>query len=477
MSADQERLDKSSRIITVLVPLVLVLLVVVLKLPVLHTPYYWDEAGAYFAPSLWLSSRDLVDAFPGRHAAEIFFGHPPLLYLSTAFLFKLFGPAPAVAHLPIILFAAFGVLYTYKTGVLLFSREIGIGAAVMLISSPLYFTQSGMFLGDIPVAACSVAAVFYYLRRSSYRYLLFGTVAVLIKEHAALLILLLVLYEFRKSSGDAAINRRRLLLSAPLMILGIFFLMQKLMTGSFLPNPYFNSNPFLSIAPSKLAFKIAFVNYWAFFAQGRFLITMVIMIAVWRFRRSLPEAFPLFALIIGGYVAAYSVIYFIPRYILIVMPFICLLGSASLALLVQNKLRFAAAVAAFALTFIHIPDLRSRGYDNFETSMQYLDVVSIHRQAASFLEQAGSGELIYAPWPLSSVWAKTDYGYLKTPLKMTSDSNSSWKYVVQTPQADRAQVEAIGVLISRGGLVNVAHFECSGKVIDILSRKVSVPKG
>jgi hypothetical protein len=68
--------------------LAIVLVVVVAKWPILPTPYHWDEMGAYFAPSDWLSERSLLDVLPGRHPAGTFFGHPPLLYLTVAALFK-----------------------------------------------------------------------------------------------------------------------------------------------------------------------------------------------------------------------------------------------------------------------------------------------------------------------------------------------------------------------------------------------------
>lgn len=455
------------------VPLLLVLAVIALKWPILHTPYFWDEAGAYFEPSLWLSSRELLDVLPGRHPATMFFGHPPLLYLLMGGMYKLFGPTPAVSHALMILFAALGILYTYRLGVLLFSRDIAVGAAILLLATPLFFAQAGMFLGDVPVAACGIAAVYYYCRRSCTQYLLFASAAVLMKEHAALLIMLLLLYDCCQLSGQTVINRHTLLYMIPLVILGIFFLAQKLLTGAFLPNPYFNSNPLFLLSAEKVLFKIAFVNYWAFFAQGRFLLTLAIVAAAWRFRKSLPAVFSLFAMIVGSYVTAYSFIYFIPRYILIITPFICLAGSASLALLLKDRFRYAAAIALFSLASSLLPDIRSRGYDNFETSMQYLDVISIHQQAGAYLQRVSSGGLICAPWPLSSMWGNTAFGFVATPLHMTTDSSSPWEYLVFTPQADRAQAEAIDGLIRKGGVNRIAHFERSGKEIDVFSRKVT----
>lgn len=463
-----------------LIPIALVLTVIACKWPILHVPYYWDEAGAYFAPSLWLSGRELVDAFPGRHPDGMFFGHPPLLYLLMALLFKLFGHAPAVAHLVVILFAALAVFYTYRLGDLLFSRDTAIGAALLLLTSPLFFSQAGMFLGDIPVAACGVGAVYYYLRRCHCRYLLFATAAVMIKEHAALLVVLLVVYDCNRFSGQQVPTLNRLVHGIPLAILGTFFLVQKLTTGVFLSNPYFDGNPFIATSMSTIVFKGAFVTYWIFFAQGRFLLSLVIAVAVWRFRRALPGCFFLFTMIAGGYLAAYTIIYFIPRYSLIVAPFVCLAGSASAALLVKERQRFALVVAVLCLVSIFFPDIRSKGYDNFETSMQYLDVIAIYRDAADFLQRTASDDLICAPWPLSKVWTEPSFGYVSSPLNATMDPATPWTYLVFTPQADRSQSEAIDGLLSGGGaeqVEKIARFERSGKVIDLFRRKNSTPNG
>jgi 4-amino-4-deoxy-L-arabinose transferase-like glycosyltransferase len=461
----------------VLVPLVLVLVVIALKWPVLHVPYYWDEAGAYFNPSLWLSSRELLDAFPGRHPAEMFFGHPPLLYLLMACLFKLFGHAPAVGHLPMILFAALGVLYTYRLGVLLHGRDVGVGAALLLLSFPLFFAQSGMFLGDVPAAACGVAAVYYYFTGSRYRYLLWATAAVLVKEHAALLIAVMVLYDWCAPSRKNGTRSGKLVHALPLAILAAFFLAQKLMTGAFLPNPYFNSNSFVSVSAAQLIFKTAFANYWAFFAQGRFLLTLVTAVAVWRFRRGLPAHFYFFGLVMASYVAAYSFIYFLPRYMLIIAPFLCLAGSASLALLLHERSRYVASVATLGLAAVLLPEPRGQGYENFETSMKYLDVVSLHRQAAAHLQRVAGSALIYAPWPLPSVWGSADFGYLAVPLNVTTDPSRPWRYVVATHHADRAQSEAIDAVIRNGGVDKIAHFDCSGRVLDVFARKEPAMKG
>jgi hypothetical protein len=463
--------EKTAPCRNLLLATLLVLAVIALKWPVLEMPYYWDEAGAYFNPARWLAGRSLLDLLPGRHPAEMFFGHPPLLYLLVACLFKLFGHTPPISHLVIAIFAAQGLFYTYRLGELLFGSGVGIGAALLLMAWPLYFAQSGMLLGDIPVTALVCGTVYYYLRRCSLGYLLFGAAAVLVKEHAALLLLMLLLFDRFVTTEQSRLFRGKLFQWLPLVILGVFFGVQKLATGAFLPNPFFNNNPLIHTSAASLAFKIAFANYWAFFAQGRFLLTLVIAVTIWRKRETLPRVLVLFALIIFSYVAAYSFIYFIPRYILIVTPFLCLMGSASLHYLVPDRLHYAAGIAVLALVSMFFPDLKHRGNDNFETSMQYLEVISVQQQAAAFLERSYPGALVSAPWPLSASLAEPAYGYLHHPLRMTG-IDGPWTLLLATPQADKVQSEAIERIVRKGGLEQVAHFERAGKMVDVFRRAV-----
>jgi hypothetical protein len=162
---------------------------------------------------------------------------------------------------------------------------------------------------------------------------------------------------------------------------------------------------------------------------------------------------------------------------LIIAPFASLAGSASLALLLAERSRYAAAVATVGLAAVLLPEPRGQGYENFETSMKYLDVVSIHRQAAAHLRTVADGALIYAPWPLSSVWGSADFGYLDLPLNMTTDPNGPWRYLVATHHADRAQSEAIDAVLRNGGVEKIAHFDCSGRVLDIFTRNEPAIKG
>ena len=123
----------------------LLAVVLSLKLPVVDTPFYWDEMGAYIEPSHWLAQGSLMRTLPGLHPDGMFFGHPPLLYTLVALAFKLFNGFLRPAHAIAVGFAFLGCYFTYRLGSLLYGWIVGMTAAaiegfeesLMLLTLPL----------------------------------------------------------------------------------------------------------------------------------------------------------------------------------------------------------------------------------------------------------------------------------------------------------------------------------------------------
>lgn len=451
--------------------LMLVLVVLVAKLPVLQLPYHWDEMGAYFEPANWLSGRSLWDALPGRHPAEIFFGHPPLLYLAVATLYRIFGHSPAVSHGFILTLAAVGVVYTFRLARLHASRGVGVAAALLLFAFPLYFAQSGMLLGDIPIAAMGVAAVYYRLTRRPVVYAIIATMMVLVKETSVLLVLVLMAYEVWQERGGDRDWRSIVPHIYPIFALAAFFILQKVTAGSFLPNPYFKSEALLTLSPAKLIWKGAFAAYWALFAQWRFLLTAAVAVAFWRQRSRIPRAFRLYAALVAAYIVAFTGIYFIPRYMLIVAPYLCVMAAVSLRLLLPDLLRFGAALSLPVLLGLLVPAHKQSGYDSFETTMQYREVVNANGEAARVAEKLSGGGPVLAPWPLSSILANSDAGYVARKLGVTADTASDWQIALLSSQAIPEQNLSIEEAVRRSGALLIAEVGPPGKTVRIYRRE------
>src|SRR5436305_14056186 len=85
--------------------------------PLLHLPYFWDEAG-YYIPA----ARDLLlTASPIPHTVPSN-AHPPLVMAWLAFTWKIFGYSPLATRTAMLFIAAFGLLAVFEL-----AREVANG--------------------------------------------------------------------------------------------------------------------------------------------------------------------------------------------------------------------------------------------------------------------------------------------------------------------------------------------------------------
>ncbi|MHB2025871.1 MAG: ArnT family glycosyltransferase [Elusimicrobiota bacterium] len=89
---------------------------------------------------------------------------PPLWYWMAAASYKIFGVNEAAARLPLALLSLLGLLLTAWLGTWLFSREVGMTAAVFLASSALYFFLSHYMTLDMALSVFLLGASAMILR-------------------------------------------------------------------------------------------------------------------------------------------------------------------------------------------------------------------------------------------------------------------------------------------------------------------------
>jgi len=460
-----------------LLPIVIFVAVIGLKLPALQTPYYWDEMGAYVEPSYWLSQHGLVNALPGFHPQDMFFGHPPVLYTLVALFFKLGGTSRSGPHLLTCVFAFLGCYFTYSLGKLLYGRHVGLASAAILFAMPLYFSQAGMVLGDIPVAALGAMTVFYYLSRCYPAFLLSGFCLVMVKETGMAIVVAVVVYQLLTDWKEKFKFRRALLLAMPLVPLAIFFAVQKVATGSLLPNPYFNANDFATFSPSSLLLKGGFTIYTVFFAQFRFLLILAIIAGIIVCRQEIfrPELL-LFGFIAIFFIGTFAVIYFLPRYSIPLLPYLSITAAAALFSLCKN-IKSAWMATTFCLLLFMLamhgdsvlrklmPGKSSRVV-NFETNMDYLDVVWTYQQAGAYLERNFSHTPIFAPWPLSQAYNSPYLGYISRPLRMVPNPETA-QVIVFSEQSKESELLLLDKIIKVNGLKPLQVYAKHGKSTSI----------
>lgn len=397
------------------VVLVLGALVLLAKLPTLATPYHWDE-------TLWvglahrLAAVPLWQVLPGCHPPTLFGGRPPGLYLPLAALFKTTGPSIWLSHLAVAAVAAVGVVFTFRLGALLYGRPAGILAALFLFLNPMYFAQAGMFVADLPVAAFGVATVYWALRRRYVPYLAFAVVLVLLKETALAIIFAVSVYVLvrERRRGFAGAAGAALAAAVPLLLMGLYYAAQKLTSGIFFVH---YAEPFDWLQPGLALGQLRAVTRWLFAEQLRWIFTGLIaanLVSNPAARRR-PELL-LFGLITlcSGY--AFSVLYFLPRYLLPVMPYCCVLAAGALIELFPGRaVHMTLGGGLVLLLALRLPGTERPG--NREWDLGYRAAVQTYATTAAHLEHDHGGARILATWPLTAYLRRPELGYVRAPLQ------------------------------------------------------------
>jgi 4-amino-4-deoxy-L-arabinose transferase-like glycosyltransferase len=401
--------------------------VFVFKFNILHLGYFWDEMGAYAGPAQTLSEGSLWTAFPGQHSPEMFYGHPPLLFLLLAVVFKMFGHHPFAPHVVTVFFASLGVYGTYRLTHFLSGFREGVLAATLLFFSPIYFAQSGICTADIFVASLSVWVIYFYAKNDLGLAALTGICLSMVKLTALGVFLSIILYEFYLSVTIARIEIKRLaLLSMPLVVAVVFLALQWGTTGRLVPNDYFDTrNFFATIDIFQLGVKAFDIFYFVFIDQFRFITSIA---ALWLLIGTLPgkqRIFILFFILIAFYISAFSVIFYLPRYIVLIFPFYFSIVSIQMCKIIKQRYVADISVVLVSTVFIFLSFRYNHNDGLIDATMQYADFVNVHQQAANYIERKYNDIVLISDYPFIDAVHDDGYGFVTKPIKTTENFNEA----------------------------------------------------
>lgn len=390
-------------------------LVLISKNNILNTPYYWDEIG-WAKAAYWLSENNLLRFIPGLHPPAAFWGHPSGLHLTLATIFKLLGQSIWLSHLLILLFSFLGVYFTYLLAGFLYGSPVGIFSALFLFFSPIYYAQSGFFLGDIPVTALGVASVYFAIRKKYVPYLICAIYMVMIKETGIAIVFSLLIYFFFTEWIKLKHKFKEFLIySVPLLVITSFFIFQKIITGKFCCiYPY--KFELFNIQSEALFNQAIRISKWLFVYQYRYIFSFLIvlnLILIKTSRNRKENLLFLLVFLFSGF--SFTFLYFLPRYLLPAVPYLCIMGAWSISELIKSKvLQTAVGVALVVLMTNSLTGSPIQG--NNEWNMKYLDVIKMHKEMAEFIEKNYPDSRILTIFP-NTDQLKTPYlGYVKKPL-------------------------------------------------------------
>ena len=385
-------------------------LVVATHISYLRTPFFWDEAGQYVPVALDLYR----DGAWIPHSALVLL-HPPALAALLALVWHATGFSIPATRLAMLLIASLGVLFSFLLAIRLGRGAVGapaFAAVLLLLATPLFFTQAMMVQLDMPVMALTALALLLFLGDRFVLCALVCTAAVMTKETAITTPLVFALWLWFAGRRW----REALYFIAPALALGAWMLLLHRATGHWLGDPvYSHANLIAPLEPAHLLAAIARRAYYLFIADGRWLGS-VALYAGWR--TLVGKDWTLAGLVALAQVAVVTIFggATLERYLLPALPifYAAIAVAASAYPASWRWTSHTLLIGALFLGWFWDPPYPFP----LENNLAMMDAIGLHKQAAEFLER-GHGRRIATAWPLSDEIARPDLGYVEHPLPVS----------------------------------------------------------
>lgn len=225
-------------------PLFIVLIIFVFfKYPHLYSSFYWDESWPY-ASGVYKMYQNGPSLLPGAINGELARGHPLLFHFLGAIWLKVFGSSIFSLHCYALSISVFFLISIYEVA-LRFSNIGTASLAIILVAfQQMYFVQSAFVLLEILLGLLVFLSIYFY---ASKRYVLTAVSLTLLfytKESGLVLGFVLgidaVIRFFNK---EESANKKWIpvfSLLFPLVMIILFFLMQKKISGWYVLPLYSN---------------------------------------------------------------------------------------------------------------------------------------------------------------------------------------------------------------------------------------------
>ena len=391
-----------------LLPVVLLpALVIALHLPYLNLPLHWDELGQFVPAALdiyregvWVPRMTLPNV------------HPPGLMAILAVVWRIFGYSIPASRLTMLVMASAGVVLCFQvTRRLSQARTHALAAALFLIASPIFYTQSMMVLLDMPAMTLTLVALLLFLDR---RYAPCAAVCiclVLVKETAITAPVVFGSWLWIKLRRP----RQALYFLAPAVALGIWLITLHHATGHWLGNQEFAQyNVGSALEPFHIGFALLSRLWYLFVADGRCIGTVALLLG-WRFLRGAEWTI---TLLVGGAQLLVVTLFGgaeLERYVVPALP-VLYAAMATAASIYRARLRWASHGAMLILLVASC--FWSTPFPwPYEDNLDLVDFVRLHQHAAGYLETYAPSARIASAWPLTDELLHPEFGYVKQPLR------------------------------------------------------------
>lgn len=281
----------------------------------------------------------------------------------------------------------------------------------------MYFTQSAMYLGDIPVAAFGVITVYFGLHRKYFLYLITSLCLVMLKETGAVIVSAFLIYLFITEIKEKQnLFKKILKYGLPLWLFASFLVWQKLTTGKFVGIYSFEFDVYNESVEAAVMDFLAALN-WVFIEQYRFVLLAFIVAGFFISKKKFfKKELILFGLITLFIAFTFSFFFFLPRYILPVLPYLCITAAFSISVLIKSKRL--QTLTGLSVTIIFLLFLFNQpSFGNNEWNMRYVHHVNMYKKMCSYIEENFPDASVLTVFPYKSSLSQSYLGYVDKPVK------------------------------------------------------------
>ncbi len=417
--------------------------------PLLHLPYYWDEAG-YYIPAAWdfFRTGDLIPFSTLSNA------HPPLPSLYLALWWRLFHFAPVVTRIAMCLIAAVALAGVGRIAVAATGRTSVAAATVLLTAAyPVFFAQSSLAQADLFAAAGTLWALAFLLEERLWAASICFILAALSKETAVVTPVALAAWESWQLRSRPRRIRTVTALLLPLLPLAAWYAYHFSRTGYVFGNPQFlRYNAVSTLEPKRilLAFSYRMMHiavHMNLFVPVALMLGCLLLppvsdpepgrqaaATVARPRRAIaPEHQAIFYVTIAVNIVLFSILggAILTRYLLPLYPLILLLAVNTF----RRRLRewtalVALSAAAFIAGLFINPPYRFAPEDNLE----YVTTIQLQQAAIQQILTRFPHPIVLTAWPATDELRKPELGYVTHPIPVVEIEDFSVSPILHAEQ-------------------------------------------
>jgi hypothetical protein len=382
-------------------------LLVAIHSPYLHLPYFWDEMGQFIPTALdlyhdgsWITHTAVPNV------------HPPSVEALVALVWHVFGYSILAARLTMLALASLGVALSFLLAARLARGTVGassVGAAIFLIASPIFYTQSMLVQLDMPAMTFTILALLLFLEQRYTWCAAACTLLVLTKETSVTTpIVFAALLWFRERRRAQA-----LYFAAPAIALGMWLVFLHHSTGHWLGNDEFaRYNLAGTFDLTHLALTILERLRFLFWSDGHFLAAIAFVFG-WRLLRG--KAWTVALLVAAAQITIVTVVGTPQvRYLVPVLPifYAALATAASVYSVRWRWVSHTLLILLLVLGWFWNPPYPYA----YENNLSMVDFIRLQQDAAKYLEANASGKRIATAWPLTDELKNPELGYVTRPL-------------------------------------------------------------